>query len=882
MGTFPPPPYQPERDPAQLQQGAALIEYFTRQVPGQWTADRREQSNHYTGMAYIAIDRRRSEMSSVIACVEKRKRRDRTTFGAGAVSTVKALSPHGGQGNDEDYAPVYDHPLSRLIQYPNGADGPDTFGSLLSHMDLQRGLTGSALVWFVPSKLDEAKPCQMYPLHTALTTPANQGGTALYPDGAWQVTPYYATGTMWAYGGLARRLSYNTILPASEVGALRNEHPLTRSDGYAAFQAAGVWMDILEQIDIARHSHMLQGQQTGTFVYIPGMGQEAADAAAAAYRDKYAGARNARKTAFVSSPPESSGQFKIEQASESARELDFNASHMAVSKLICALFRVPPGICGLDDSDNYAKHYALRQQFHDDLLNDVATYAQFFTRQLCRPWDKRPGDFRIKLQLPRIINKERDEPAIQDIIDVVTVNQLYALKDMPPVRFGDLPKSLYLQKVQELEFPQPIAPPAGPDGAPLPDEEGADEQDPAAAPEDGDQGDDTQDAVTSAALESLGVPADDQQGNEGDETVQKATPYDEAKHKRDHGKFSRAQGSGAKQAIAAHLSRTGGAKPQAKPRTGAHPGGLVNVRDVIGQHGGDSGKAVAAIHSRVAGHIAAGGTVSAWQDGKRQPVTAVSGGALRDAKGAPLGLVALASGTPGSKTGIEFHPVAQSSNQSAQAQPVAPPANPQANHDALAAKLLGGRPNVVLRIAGAAAGDMQHHRITDGASLKRYLAAGGVLPTATYQAAAAKVPVTTPQAQQTVATAHQWAASQADKHADRVAQHFGISRERAHALLVHAIQATAEHAAKNGGKAPTVTIRNKKTGQSATLTPKGKTGPTAGAPPQPKNSAGKGSLPPRGGVAKALPDDEQDDEGDEPIDDVRPELRELLSRLSGG
>jgi hypothetical protein len=170
-----------------------------------------------------------------------------------------------------------------------------------------------------------------------------------------------------------------------------------------------------------------------------------------------------------------------------------------------------------------------------------------------------------------------------------------------------------------------------------------------------------------------------------------------------------------------------------------------------------------------------------------------------------------------------------------------PPLPASAQHDATAAKFLAGRPHVnQITPRGKV------HKITDGASLQRFYADGGTLPGEAAMEAAKAFQPAGPVAQQTLSTASQWAASQADKHADRVAAHFGITREKAHALLTNAITQIAAHAAKNGGKVGTLTIRHKGTGKTATLAPKK---PTGGAAPRPVNPDGKGSGPP---VAKSM------------------------------
>jgi hypothetical protein len=179
------------------------------------------------------------------------------------------------------------------------------------------------------------------------------------------------------------------------------------------------------------------------------------------------------------------------------------------------------------------------------------------------------------------------------------------------------------------------------------------------------------------------------------------------------------------------------------------------------------------------------------------------------------------------------------------ATPVAQPVDPQqsaANIDALAKRLLGGRDSVRMIVTRGPSLPAKEHIVTDGASLKRYLDAGGKLHPEYFAKPAQSVPVATPAARQTVAAADQWAARQADRHADRVAAHFGISREKAHALLTHAIQMVARHAAQ-GGQAAGVTIRDPRSGKTARLAPKG------GGVPRPANPAAQGSRPP---MAKAM------------------------------
>jgi len=110
---------------------------------------------------------------------------------------------------------------------------------------------------------------------------------------------------------------------------------------------------------------------------------------------------------------------------------------------------------------------------------------------------------------------------------------------------------------------------------------------------------------------------------------------------------------------------------------------------------------------------------------------------------------------------------------------------------------------------------------------------------------AASVKAESPQAKQTLASVQQWAKVKADQHAGKVAAHFGIPRAKAHALLVHAITAVAQHAAKTGGKGASGTM--KVGGKQLRVSLPGQSGA-----PKPANPDGAGSKPPFPRHAKAM------------------------------
>jgi len=168
---------------------------------------------------------------------------------------------------------------------------------------------------------------------------------------------------------------------------------------------------------------------------------------------------------------------------------------------------------------------------------------------------------------------------------------------------------------------------------------------------------------------------------------------------------------------------------------------------------------------------------------------------------------------------------------------------PKGDHDALAAKMLNGRPELALL-----GGDLKRHVIRGGASLKAFIAAGGQLPASLFAEGAKAVPAATPVARKTVLGVKTWSRMKADQHADKVAAHFGISRQQAHKLLIDAIVQVAKHAHKNGGTGSgTVTANGKQLKVNVAGV---KPSPSGATPPRPSNPDGAGS---RGApVAKAM------------------------------
>ncbi len=114
-------------------------------------------------------------------------------------------------------------------------------------------------------------------------------------------------------------------------------------------------------------------------------------------------------------------------------------------------------------------------------------------------------------------------------------------------------------------------------------------------------------------------------------------------------------------------------RPQPPQPSPPQPGKLVDMRAAIEAHGGDSGKAADEMRRKIGDHMKAGGAVTLWMDGKPIPVAKIDQNRVFDAKGQQWGLLPIAMGMKGKKSGIEFHPAGGQGGAAPKPQPTGRP-----------------------------------------------------------------------------------------------------------------------------------------------------------------------------------------------------------------
>lgn len=982
----------PSPPPQDLAAAVALLETFRSDPPGWWADNRFEQVKHFVGLTYIAINAVMDAHYGATVQVMQRQRRDagRITFGPGG-TVAKALPGAHSQANDEEYTPFDDddHPLMKWINYPNEHQ---CFADQLSYLIMQLLLTGEQYVWAVPNL--QGKPVESYALPSAFTTPHLQPGQSLnYPNGAYRVQPTQLGGWGFAVG----RLATNAILPVEEVKRHIKPHPWYLWSGYSPLTAGSLTLDILEAIDRSRWSAMEHGPQLDAVLMVPGLTDENAIKKIQEKMSKaHAGSRNARKFGVIGLPAGSSAQGALQNFGANARELDFNGSWSQVAQIVLALFGVPKGVVGLDDTENYSKLYAELRQFYHRQTNSAKQQSEFFSRCFAAPWCSFPGEFKIQIDLPKPEDPELMEKQLATDIQAsaITVNQLCALRGRPMVEGGDVPPRVYEQMLLQKMAPQPApASGAGGDaGAGAPGAEGE--------TGDAEQGDPTQDAATQAALQALGVLDEGDSGQVGEQEQQ--PPVQKARVVRNEGEtwnsggkwYTKKNGqiyqTRAPGAPTIRVTKPGGVarprgiapasavRPVAMPVTPTARGVAMPVGKPAGATAANAGQQnaggmkapweMSAAESKAAGikyyrtaqgslyavnpktgqtirvksnHAGVGHDASdvglktpsaktVYVDPKIASALSTAGMTGPDGK-PPKARVVIHNGkatllTKNAKTGqwgsapsgtnipvsdkpskglaplelwqkrddIPGHEAyggmhagnaiteevdhdtghqqitaaakaAGKTTGGSSASPAMPAPAATATHAELPdlvkqisankdARRFGLTPQTLAKMPEDAVRQIAHGMGIAGAQKPAAPAATGQPPKVHPQAfehAAKSVPAHTPEAQATLARVGEWAAAKADQHADRVAQHFGISRQQAHALLVHAITQVAGHAVKSGGAASgTLTGAGKQLRIGVKQKPLAGSTPTGGGPPRPANPASRGTGVPR--VAKSM------------------------------
>lgn len=364
--------------------------------PGPWASDHFEQSKHFTGVPYVVVDAIATWVASSNVRLVQRVEDSDSLAGSDRLerSTVRrAMSQAGAHESDEKWAPLdADHPAWKPFRQPNPQQ---TIADLLYEHTLQKCLTGTGLTWQVPNGYGE--PCELYVLPQALTNALPP--SPIYPNGAYRVLPMFTTGPFAVVPGYAAM--GGTIIASEYIAVSRKWHPYVKYDGYSPLEAAGVQLDILQEIDNARWYAFQQGIDPSIYIELPnGTTVDQWKQLQAKLDENHSGTRNRKK------PLALLGGAKANSLSNAPAEMGFETGWDQIVKFVCAVFRTPAVVAGLAQSASYAEWFAALKQFFTGTLIPICnSTAADWTLKIIQPaWG---DDIRAQIDPPAIDDQEQ-------------------------------------------------------------------------------------------------------------------------------------------------------------------------------------------------------------------------------------------------------------------------------------------------------------------------------------------------------------------------------------------------------------------------------------------------------------------------------------------
>jgi phage portal protein BeeE len=325
-------------------------------APGQWSQNIIELANHFTNVAFLAIN----TLANQAAACEKK---------------VYERADDSYDGHEELN---WSEPVCRLLDQPND---DDDFSDLMYKISQQLSLTGIALIW-KPIIRENDVPGELYVLPSSSCLPWPP--SPIYPNGSYLVQPYYP------YGPFSTVPSYQSAagarIPAEQVIRIKYAHPILNYDGYAVLTAIRRQIDTIDQIDTARWNTQSKGVDPSLIMTFdpktfnpnnqPDMNRMRAQIDAL-----YSGANNAGK---IMPAPIGTTLTKL---SQSPSEMAWQEGWEQLCKFAMACYGAPSVISGLSDSTSYATLYASMQQFELISLNPhLKKISSKFNSGLIKPY----------------------------------------------------------------------------------------------------------------------------------------------------------------------------------------------------------------------------------------------------------------------------------------------------------------------------------------------------------------------------------------------------------------------------------------------------------------------------------------------------------------
>ena len=333
-----------------------LLQAFRSNAPGGWSDHRWEQSQHYVGIAYVAIHRCSEQMAQAECKVYQKDSRH----------------PDGKR-------PVYPgeqgYELAQLLEKPNE---DDSLGDMLYQWNMQMDLTGSALTWVVPNALQ--RPMELYPIATCLALPGPIV-TEDYPKGYYQIQPIYPYGPFTTYPSPLSAVG--TRIPSEWMVRFKYPHPYLRYDGYSPMTAMRHHLDQIESIDSSRWYSMKRLIKPSAVLNMDDMEgsfplpEEEIDRIKAEFETSQMGPDNSGQL-FVSYPG-----AKLEQWGNRPIDMEFQQGWDQLSSFLLGAFGITKPAAGMVEDSSYSTLYAtLKQLYWLTLEPKCRRFSSQLTRRL--------------------------------------------------------------------------------------------------------------------------------------------------------------------------------------------------------------------------------------------------------------------------------------------------------------------------------------------------------------------------------------------------------------------------------------------------------------------------------------------------------------------
>lgn len=373
-----------------------LLQAMRSMAPGGWSDNRWEQTKHFVGPVYVAIDRKCRQLSQSEFQVFQRD----PSHPEGKRPVTENDPPQGGR----DCKP-YD--LVTLLEKPNNQD---SWGKLMWRWGQQLNLTGMALTWMVPNAY--SVPVEIYPVPTAIAIPQPTVNPD-FPDGYYRIQPVYPYGPFSSYPTPASAVG--AAVPAQWMLRFLWPHPLLRYEGYSPQTGGNLHIDGIEMIDRSRHYKMRRGSNPDAVL-------NAAEGESAAPLDPTEIDRIHFEWENEQSGPENHGKlivgtpgYNLETwGGPSPREMDYGQSwEQLLSFIMGGVFGITKPAAGMIEDANYSTLFATIKQLHlltlqpdcDDIASELTRHlAPFFGDNLIvEIRTKRIDDHEIKEKWLRLL-----------------------------------------------------------------------------------------------------------------------------------------------------------------------------------------------------------------------------------------------------------------------------------------------------------------------------------------------------------------------------------------------------------------------------------------------------------------------------------------------